>query len=122
VERLNVIVESAGNIVVVISSSWRYHVAPDKMQRVLASKGFRGSVIGRTPLMEEMPESHQKEGRSFEIKEWLGKNRHLGIESFVILDDDIDASLDDMAAHFVQTTWKHGLLDEHVLTAIELLT
>jgi hypothetical protein len=124
VARLNEILDATG-AKVVISSSWRDHVAPDQMQRVLEVKGFRGSVIGRTPLMEEMGwENGRYGGRGLEIEAWLTENRRLEIKSFVVLDDnaDMDSTSGHVMPRLVQTSWKHGLLDEHIQQAIELLT
>jgi hypothetical protein len=122
VKRLNTIVERSG-AKIVISSSWRYLCGPQDMQRILSAKGFKGEVIGRTPLSTEMPQGlREKELRGLEIEVWLVKNRHLEIESFVILDDMGEGAFAHTARYLVRTSWGRGLLEEHVPRATEMLT
>jgi hypothetical protein len=120
VERLNQIVE-ATEAKVVISSSWRYHNDPPTMQRYLDARGFRGEVIGRTPLAHQLPEGIRDMGgiRGQEIQTWLVKNVPLMVDGFVILDDMGAGAFAHMATYLVQSTWGFGLLDKHVPAAIE---
>lgn len=121
VERLNRIVEGSG-AKVVLSSSWRYHTSPRDIQRILSARGFVGEIIGRTPLATEMPEPLRRTGkRGLEVEVWLAKNKHLGVEQFVILDDLGEGSFDHLVKYLVRTSWGHGLLDEHVEPALRLL-
>jgi hypothetical protein len=120
VERLNSIVEGSG-AKVVISSSWRYHCTPKDMQRILSARGFRGEVVGRTPHATEMPASLSRMGRrGLEVEVWLAKHKH--VEDFVILDDLGEGSFEGLLPRLVRTSWGHGLLDEHVERALEVLS
>lgn len=122
VKRLNRIIDRT-NARVVISSSWRYHCDPTMMQRLLKIKGFKGEVIGRTPLNPELPKSFQHTGlRGTEIEVWLVKNIHLKVaDYFVILDDIGPGNFGHLSKHLVRTTWEYGLLDEHIPKAVSML-
>lgn len=81
IELFNGLLERTG-AKVVISSSWRHMNEPEDMQRILATRGFTGEVIGAIP----------KRGgvcRGDRIKLWLDSTHH-EVESFTILDDDDD--------------------------------
>ncbi len=107
---------------VVISSSWRYHVEPDRMQSILDLRGFKGTVIGRTPTIPELPEGLRDTGlRGTEIEVWLAKNKHLDIENFAILDDMSASYFGSMAPYLVHTSWARGLLSRHVAEAVSML-
>jgi len=123
VERLNRII-AATEAKVVISSSWRYHCTPEMMQRFLDTKGFKGEVIGRTPIVNQMPGGFQNTGkRGTEIEIWLVKNRHLNVmDYFAILDDIGPGGFPGLEAHHIHTSWGYGLLEEHVQPAIDLLS
>jgi len=146
VERLNRIVEATGAFVVV-SSSWRRRHTTEDMQRLLTARGFRGKVIDRTGIFHEAYDEREKAKwprvlnrnrfgfprprgmsdysyttRAFEVQaflmewKWAGKEP---IESFAILDDITKwAWLKDW---HVETKYRHGLLDEHVDQAIDIL-
>jgi len=123
VQRLNKIIKATG-AKVVISSSWRYHNSPERMQRILDANGFEGEVIGKTPFARDLPQGiRDLEGtRGQEITVWLTRNTHLHIaDNFVILDDMGPRSFAHLAPYLVQTTWVAGLLDEHVEQAISTL-
>ena len=123
VARLNRIIEATG-AKVVISSSWRYHCDPIRMQRLLRGRGFKGEVIDRTPFAKHLPEGIRNlDGtRGHEISVWLTRNTHLHIaDRFVILDDIGPHGFAHVAPHLVHTTWGRGLLDEHIQPAIEML-
>jgi len=122
VARLNRVIEATG-AKIVISSSWRYHCEPEKMQRILEAEGFKGEVIGRTPFHHLLPQGiRDLDGsRGQEISVWLTENTHLDIENFVILDDLGPRAFAHVAPHLVHTTWGKGLLDEHVAFAIRML-
>jgi hypothetical protein len=124
VERLNRIIAATG-AKVVISSSWRYHVPPDMMQKVLELRGFKGEVIGRTPTAGQVHASGILVSltRGHEIETWLVKNRHLNVmDYFVILDDMGPTQFAHLPGHHVETSWGKGLLDEHVPRAIDILS
>lgn len=107
---------------VVISSSWRYHVSPNRMQKILASRGFEGEVVGRTPTIPELPKSLQGTGvRGTEIEVWLTKNKHREVEKFVILDDLGPKQFPSLTNHLVQTSWATGLVSANVDRALGIL-
>lgn len=118
--RLNTILQRSG-AVVVVSSSWRYHLTTDDMQRVLSRKGFLGAVVGRTPRADEVPESLKAQRcRGLEIECWLAKNRDR-VTSFAILDDLGPGSFGALTPYLVRTSWGSGLLDHHVQEVVALL-
>lgn len=51
--------------------------------------------------------------RSKEIKAWLSNHE---VTDYVIIDDDIDASIE---GHFFQTEWEYGLTEDIVNSVIE---
>ena len=121
VQHLNAIL-AATDAKVVSSTSWRYYVEPDQMQRVLDSRGFTGEVIGRTPTNSELPEGLRRTGlRGTEVEVWLTENKHLEIERFVILDDMGPGAFAHMTPYLVQTSWANGLQERHIKAAIDML-
>jgi len=120
VERLNRILESTG-AVVVVSSSWRMVFGSGYIELFLRKLGFRRTIIGATPVLaiRTTGSDGRTIDRGHEIANWLNA---LGsrVESYVIIDDDGDM-LDEQLASFVKTSMRHGLLDEHVERAIEVL-
>ena len=128
VARLNRVIKETG-AKVVISSSWRYHRTPEDMQDVLNRCGFKGEVIGRTPVgMEIDPDSvgapemrlTVQYDRGYEIEQWLVQNTHLNVaDNFAIVDDDWD--MPNIKDHFVRTSAEYGLTDEDVNQLIEIL-
>ena len=118
VKLLNEIIEST-KAKVVISSSWRYHCDAERMQEVLDAKGFVGEVIGRTPRQSD--NGYRSETRGHEIERWLVQNKHLEIESFVILDDMGPGAFAHMTPYLVQTSWARGLLESHIKAAVDML-
>lgn len=106
--RLKTIVDET-NADIVLSSSWR--MVRQLKQAVKENLAlFDMEFIGVTSCL-------YKE-RGYEIQKYL--DEHPEIEQFVILDDDAD--MVHLMPHLVQTTWDHGLLDEHVAKAIEILS
>ena len=84
--------------VCVLSSSWRYSFSHEDMSKHLLGVPF----IGATPLSDE------PRPRGEEIKEWFDANEHLGIDNYIILDDN-GGMLDEQLEHFVQTDANEGL-------------
>lgn len=119
VRRLNAILDATGALVV-FSSSWRYHVDPEQMQRVLELRGFRGRVLNRTPLTTELPESLRDGRRGTEILAWLTEHRGQ-IETFAILDDIGPESFPGLEDHLIKTSWAEGLQDNHVSRVVSVL-
>ena len=117
IERLNRIVELSG-CEVVISSSWRHAHRRVALLRLLRSRGFEGEIAGVTPT------TARKEGGRFlgssrgaEIQVWL--DEHPAIESFAILDDNDD--MEHLSPRLIQTTFTHGLREEHVELVVAML-
>jgi len=111
--RLNSLVEASG-AKVVLSSDWRHYfpnLTPfiDLMNR----RGFVGQVIGSTPSLDE---------RWMEISEFMDQLVEAGetVDSFVILDDYKD--MGRLLPFLVCTEKEHGLQDEHVEQALEILS
>lgn len=121
--RLNRLLKEA-EAEVVVSSSWRHGRTRLGLYNVLVEAGFVGTVRGKTPdyVPNPNPLSKRHVGeRGDEIQAWLNDAPRYGIdvESFVILDDDSDMS--HLVDRLVKTEFAHGLLDEHVERAVEML-
>lgn len=108
VERLNQIVESTG-AGIVITSSWREWFTPWEMQQLLDTAGFRGDVIGETPILLGQP-------RGAEIRAYLKDEPAC---RFAILDDNPD--LEGVEDHAVMTDEFEGVSDADVLSCIAML-
>lgn len=96
----------------VISSSWRYSNDPEETIKQFFNFDKNGDnisllnkfIIGCTP--------RSREGiRGKEIQWWL--DRHPEVSKYVIIDDDNDM-LDSQRKYFVKTSFKTGLLPEHI--------
>jgi len=113
--RLLKIVEQTG-AVCVISSTWRLY---DDMLTGLCETLFEVGidVVGYTSDLREI---HHGQGtdrsRAYEIRKWLIESGDC--EAFVIIDDDLDARIED---HYVGTMFETGLLDQHIERAIRIL-
>ncbi len=123
VERLERLVRETA-AAVVISSSWRHGRNLPSLCAILASRGFTGRVIGKTPDFvpnnDELSKRHCGE-RGDEIQAWLDRAPDFGheITSFIILDDASDMA--HLRDRLVQTDSDTGLTDEHVAIATKLL-
>lgn len=140
VQRLNMIVQQTGALVV-LSSSWR-HSAPweETAQALVERRGFCGTMIGRTPLNGDVdrrpvsevdprvfmrfqgrrPKAAELQSRvyprGYEIQQWLDSNPPC---HFVILDDDDD--MEHLGPRLVQTDWLTGIQIGHVRRCISML-
>ena len=117
IQCLNRIIDQTG-AKVCISSSWR--ILEDECEaniaEMLAKRGFVGEVIGRTPIYRgKCPEMTR---RGLEIQAWIEASSPF--DSICILDDSSDMA--HLMPWLVQTTWAHGLTDEHVPCAVRMLT
>jgi hypothetical protein len=115
VERLDRLARETG-AVVVVSSWWRW-IGVARLRDDLASAGFHGRLIGRTPWMGETEQWDALE-RGIEIDAVL---RYLGerVESFVILDDH--NRMGDHLPFLVQTTAVEGLSEDNLEAARRIL-
>lgn len=94
---------------IVISSTWRMD-GLHSCKSLLDQRGFIGKVVAATPVL-------QRE-RGHEIQWWLD-HAQIKPEHIVILDDDGD--MVHLAPWLVQTQFEHGLQQQHVDRACELL-
>jgi hypothetical protein len=118
VEKLNKIIEQTGALVV-ISSSWRRVYPPSNIAKMLEKQGFKGKVIGKTPVIFSSYGGPWKD-RGDEIKEWLDAND--GVDSFVILDDiDFEGIEKHFPKQFIRTDCDVGLTDDNVQKAVQIL-
>lgn len=112
VERVNQIIR-ATDCKIVVSSTWRLLHSMGQLKAMLRLHGMIDVVIDRTPDLVD--DTHN---RGDEIEAWL--KGHPEVSQFVILDDESDMS--DVINHLVQTSFKTGLQDEHVVKAIDILS
>lgn len=110
VDNLNSIVNETG-AKIVISSTWRKGSSIDRLQYIFNLHGFVGEIIDKTPVLDTF--------RGTEIQKWLDENKQLGVEKFIILDDDDDMGYLDYC--LVQTCFVDGLIQSDVEKAIGLL-
>jgi len=105
----------------VLSSTWRMHPI-ETLKKHFKNEFVSGEIIGVTPR-----HSGLNVWRGNEIQDWLDKNKELNVESFVILDDDID--MEHLRPRLVHTMthdettgeWVEGLTEKHVAKALDLL-
>lgn len=129
----NKIVDAVPDLKIVVSSTWRKSVMPgvyhnfDELKALLAKRGLKGEIIGRTPDF-----AHIGGHRGSEIGNWLVG--HPEVTHYAILDDDSDAG-EGHEDHYVRTCWhtygfpwqerlddpRGGLLDRHVEEALDIL-
>lgn len=94
---------------VVITSTWRTHVAA--MTHLLDKLAYYGiHPIAKTPRRGGL--------RGDEITAWMQECDE-PFDEYVILDDDSDMTVH--MDHLVKTSFEHGLQPEHVKKAIEIL-
>jgi hypothetical protein len=84
VEVLNELVDTCQ---FVISSTWRKGSSIEELQYFLDYNGFKGKIIGTTPVLGSDCV------RGNEIYRWLKDHSKLEIDSYVIFDDDSDMLL-----------------------------
>jgi len=142
VARLDAVVARTG-AKVVISSSWRKSVTLSSLRRLLRVTGFRGEVIGATPILRreqldldvwfapavealagplavtsEERRTLRHVERGHEIQRWLSE--HPEVTAFAIVDDDTDMA--HLYPRLVLTDCEEGLQDQHVEQLVALLT
>jgi hypothetical protein len=102
---------------IVLSSSWRTAWVTDSGWYYLKEKLETALQSVSLVIYDRTPKLYNKE-RGDEIRLWLA--HHPEVDTFVILDDDSDMC-EFIETNLVQTTYKHGLLQEHIDKAIEIL-
>ena len=121
VERLNELIETT-RAEIVISSSWRIGYSLDFIRGAFCARGFRhpASIIDRTPQIHWRKNGNDlivgSAARADEIRAWLAANPR---ETFVILDDDLDAEIE---GRYVRTSMDDGLCDTHAAAALRILS
>lgn len=99
---LNKLTDETG-AVFVLSSCWRIGQEVIELREQLIKWGVTGKLIGRTGETDDI--------RGKEIARWI-LDCPREIDNFVILDDDKD--MGTFMDRLVQTTFEHGLQQEHV--------
>jgi hypothetical protein len=107
---LNEIV-ACGEADVVVSSTWRHGKTVAELQDMLATEGFAGCVLDKTPT--DMAGASRGE----EIAAWLAEHP---VGGYVIIDDHTD--MGELHAHLVLTHPAHGLQPADVPRALAMLT
>ena len=113
VARLNVLL-GAGDILIVISSSWRKHNGVRQIHAHLHRAGLTNCRFHDdwcTVVLDGKT-------RGAEIDEWL--KRHPEVTNFIIVDDDGDFTAQQWP-RFVRTNWSDGFTDEALHRATSLL-
>ena len=126
VKNLRKVVDSADDVRIVLSSTWRlgynrYGLSLENNRQYLDEK-LAKQGIEILDVTDYLPH----DGRGAEINKWLEDHKDLGIEEWVVLDDErfYDFSQYDIPTHFVETFFydaKGGLNDECVEKAIRVL-
>lgn len=94
---------------VVVTSDWRVQSTVPKLATCMAKWGFTGSVIDKTPTLEDRPG---------EIREWLVRGE---VDSYVIF-DDIPLGMDVFGVRFVQIHPLEALTEADCKLARHLLS
>lgn len=117
---------------IIISSSWRIGVSLDEFRAIFEARGFMYSdkIIDVTPrLYMAGKERYSNVPRGSEIRQWIMNNfadngngyKKLGVDyNYLILDDDQDM-LYEQRNNFINTSFYHGLMPEHVEIAVKIL-
>lgn len=116
--RLESVLARTGDVIV-LSSSWRIRYDAPSFEVLIKPLCPSARVIGITPHGGFVTDAglYVAQGRGDEIGMWLGE--HPEVERFAIVDDNSDMGA--LKHRLVQTTWAHGLLDEHVELLVAML-
>jgi len=112
IANLDCLLDSARDLKVVVSSSWRIIF---KLPELVAFLGNRG--LKNTDRFLDVTPSLSGEQRGAEILTWL--QEHPEVSAYVVLDDDTDMA--GVEEHFVHINREHGLLKVHVQRALRVL-
>lgn len=127
ITHLNNIIKETGADVV-ISSSWRKNNTSDALQSMFNQVGFKGTIIGRTPILSYKgyggyPDPYVSVPRGCEIKVWIDTQYdYITSKSFnyLILDDDTDM-LHWQMNNFIKIDSYCGLTPTNVYNGINIL-
>ena len=97
VENLNKVIDET-QAFVVISSAWRALDSLDTLKMYLENNGFRGVILGRTPVWKEYRDIigvktindlqlFWEYERGNEINLWLAENKN--VDSYLVIDDEL---------------------------------
>ena len=120
IELLNGLLETTG-AKVVISSTWRKGTTIEELQAILEKAGFKGEIIGKTPI------GCNNCCRGDEIYRWIKDNDKLlgkpyyEFKEYVIFDDDSDMLL-SQRANFIHIDSHCGLTPNSMYRAHFKLT
>ena len=115
VDNLNHITEKTG-AKLVISSSWRLSRETNELDNLFKYNGFKGEVIGVTPVYLETYTHAIPRGK--EISDWLAKNP---VENYCIIDDCNDM-LEEQEEHLIWIDEKVGITETDAERAVEILS
>ncbi len=87
---------------IVITSTWRYIYSLESLRRQFLNSGFRGKILGYTPINIDVP-------RSRNIQDWLDSHE---VDQFVIIDDVADDLAYVFPGHYIGTSYHRGLTVE----------
>ena len=123
-------VGQSDDVRIVLSSSWRKgvnregNVLPDGYKYLLEQlESVQLSIYDVTPVL---PSDDWYENRGTEILKWLKEHKDLGIDGYVVLDDEYypDFMTTGVSKHWIRTSWddpKGGFRDKHKRYALRLI-
>lgn len=119
---LKELVEKSG-AKIVVSSSWRIGCERSGRESIFGASLYEKLVRRLRDYGMEVyditPSLSGNAQRGDEIREWL-QTCESDIDSFVILDDDADMC-EFVGTNLVQTTYKHGLTEDAITKALQVL-
>jgi hypothetical protein len=120
-ENFNLILETAPETSVVITSTWRYHYTLSQLKKFFNEAGLNPDrIFDITPdLRRDEGMIKHYPGRDEEIKAWL--NIHPEVEKFAIIDDVDREQMEGLEDHFFRTEFDQGLTREQSLKIIDHL-
>ena len=129
VERVNKIMDRTDTYPeIILSSSWRHSFDVTEMTDILRDRGFNHNVSDKTPgRPKRIRHVHARpkvpvRDRGVHIKNFLKHKRSVSsVESVLVLDNLPLEELEPLEDYVVQTEPEHGLQDEHVEKALDIL-
>lgn len=122
---LNKLINETGSKVV-ISSTWRYLYSVEELSELFDENGFAGKIIDRTPIWNEYKHlvgtrtsnellSYWTNERGEEINLWLNWNKDKHIESFIIIDDNVEDIFSMFPDTYIKTDSVEGFTRKELL-------
>ena len=99
---------------IVVSSCWRVG-----RTRIELCDLFNNWGVTPGRILDKTPHFSFSAIRGHEIEDWLALYKRQPIESYVIIDDDLD--MGELLPKLVHTTFELGLTQEHVEAALRML-